>query len=561
MSERRIGVQFLEPLARLHPGVSREKVQAEFSLLCNQWLDRNQHQSNMKDFRIELKPLGRGKNRLTEFRAPLWLLMAIAGFVILIACSNLASLFLSRAAARAHEVGVRSALGASRTRLVRQLMTESLLLAGLGGVLGFTIGTWGSRGLIALAAPENVVRISTNLDWRVVVFAFSLIVASALLSGLAPALSTSRTHLNAALQTNRRSHTAGSEHRAAKAFIVAQLSVSLVLIAGASLLVRSFWNIYYQDWGYRRDRVLVMDLAFDPQTLAIGMSPTFRETLQQRLSALPGVISATFASEWPLGDLLGAGEVALPDQQQRSERAQFIQVSSHYFNTMDIPIVAGRPITEDDIRAARPVAVITQTAARRLFNSDSPVGSYLQVKNMGARSIIQIVGVAHDVRYRPREPAGVLVFWPIGQADYTNPSPSWFIRTEGDPAPLIQTIRPAVQEVDPRMRVGNVTPWRQVILSNIRHERMLAWIAGGLGMLALVLACVGLTIRGHLIRRPTAHTGNRNPVGVGRDSKSGVQVSSTGSNSAPCCGRRGRRRRCIHSGAMDEIDAVRTDSS
>ena len=166
-------------------------------------------------------------------------------------------------------------------------MTESLLLAGLGGVLGFSFGTCGSRGLIALATedPGTVsavgLRLSTNLDWRVLSFALLITIAAACLFGLAPALSISRKQVNTALQTNRRSHTSGSEHRAAKVFIIAQLSISLVLIAGASLLVRSFWNIFYQDWGYRRDRILAMNFASDPQSINIAVSPAFRESLHR----------------------------------------------------------------------------------------------------------------------------------------------------------------------------------------------------------------------------------------------------------------------------------------
>ena len=159
-------------------------------------------------------------------------------------------------------------------------------------------------------------------------FALFVTIATACLFALPPALSTSRAQLNTALQTNRRNHTGGTEHRAAKAFIIAQLSVSLVLIAGASLLVRSFWNIFYQDWGYRRDRILIMDLAYDPQTLTIELSPAFREALQQRLSAIPGIISAAFASEGPLGEMFWQRDVALPDwPPEESDRALFIQVS------------------------------------------------------------------------------------------------------------------------------------------------------------------------------------------------------------------------------------------
>jgi predicted permease len=513
-----VALSLIEPLARLRPDVPREKAQAGLNVICSHWLDQNKNRSSVKNFRVALKPLGHGKSRLNEFLGPLWLLMAIAGFVILIACCNLASLFLARAAARAHEVGVRMAIGASRIRMVRQLMTESLLLAGFGGVLGFSIGIWGSRGLIALASSGDELRLSANLDWRVLSFALFITIAAACLFGLAPAFFTSRAQLNTALQANRRSHTGITEHRAARAFIIAQLSISLVLIAGASLLVRSFWNIFYQDWGYRRDHILVMDFAGDPQTIGIGISPAFREALQQRLSAIPGVISAAFASEGPLGGLVNEGEVVSPARpSQESYHAQFIQVSSRYFETMDIPIIAGRPITEKDMKASQPVAVISQTAARKLFGAANPVGSYFIAKTFKAKSAIQIVGVAHDVRYHPRDSYGVVIFWPVGQGQYTNPSPPWFIRTQGDPMRLIQAIRLAVHEVNPNMRIGNLLSWKQLILSNVRHERMLAWIAGGLGLLALVLACVGLYgVISFGVQRRTQEIGIRLALGATR---------------------------------------------
>jgi predicted permease len=488
-----LGMDLIEPVARLRPDVPREKAQERLSGICNQQFNQNMHASSGKDFRIELQPLGRGKSRLKEFLGPLHLLMAIAGFVILIACCNLASLFLARAAAQAHEVGVRIAIGASRIRLVHQLMTESLLLAGLGGVLGFTLGAWGAGGMISLATSGEGLRLSASSDWRVIAFAAFITIAAACILGLAPALSTSRRQLNTALQANRRSHTGRTEHRAAKVFIIAQLSISLVLIAGALLLVRSFWNIYYQDWGYRRDRILIMDFAFDPETLMIQFSPAFRETLQQRLSAIPGVLSAAFASEGPLGGMVWNRDVALPDRPpQASDHARFIQVSSRYFETMDIPIIAGRSITEKDIRASQPVAVISQAAARKLFGAANPVGSYFSVgKNFQAKSATQIVGVAHDMYFSdPREPFGALIFQPKQQA--LPSTPVWYIRTEGDPMVLVHAIRSAVHEVNPDMRVGNLLPWGGVILSKIRYERMMAWIAGGLGLLALVLACVGL---------------------------------------------------------------------
>jgi predicted permease len=486
---------WLAPMARLRSDISRPAAQAALSILFDQLHDLTGHLKGASNFLLELKPIGHGKNRLEEFSKPLWLLMATAGFVILIACSNLASLFLARSAARTHEIGVRLATGASRSRLVRQLMTESLLLSSIGGVLGFAVGIWGARGLCTLVTSGKTLRVAANPDWRVGVFTALVTIGAACLFGLAPALSTARLQLNTALQKNSRIQTGGFEHRRAKAFVIAQLAISLILIAGASLLMRSFWNVLDQDWGYRQDGILVLDFAFDEPSFKAVLSPVFRETLLERLNAIHGVRSAAAAFEGPLRGVEQPGLVALPDRPSReTDQLKFSRVSPHIFETLDIHILAGRPITSQDTEQSQQVAVISQTAARKLFGAANPIGKFfVEEKQFRTESAIRIVGVFKDLHLvDPHEPFSALIFRPISQRPRFSSTPLWYIRTESDPARVMQAVRTTVRQMNWNASIRNLQPWSQMILSKIRKERMLAWIAGAFGSLALVLSCIGV---------------------------------------------------------------------
>ncbi len=486
---------WLSPMARLRPGISRSAAQAALSLLYDQLHNLTMHVKGASNFRLELKPIGHGQNRLEEFAKPLWLLMATAGFVILIACSNLASLFLARSAARTHEIGVRLATGASRSRLVCQLMTESLLLSSMGGVLGFAVGIWGSRGLCELVTFGQTLRISTNPDWRIAVFTALVTIGAACLFGLAPALSTSRLQPSTALQANSRIQTGEAEHRRAKVCVIAQLSISLILIAGASLLVRSFWNVLNHDWGYRRDGILVLDFAFDEATFKAVLSPVFRETLLQRLSAIHGVRSAAAAFEGPLRGVDQLGLVAMSDRPSHpTDQFKFSRISPHFFETLDIRIISGRPITSQDTEQSQQVAVISQTAARKLFGAANPVGRFFSdEKHFQAESAIEIVGVCKDLHLvDPHEPFKALIFRPVVQRPRFSSLPLWYIRTEGDPARVVREIRAVVRQMNWNANIRCLQFWSDIILSKVRKERILAWIAGAFGALGLALSCVGV---------------------------------------------------------------------
>ncbi len=488
-------VGWLKPMARLRPDVPRPAAQAALSALYDELHHLTLSIKGATDFHMELDPIGRGQNRLEEFSKPLRLLMATAGFVILIACFNLASLFLARSAARTHEIGVRMAIGASRSRLVRQLMTESLLLSAVGGVIGFTVGIWGSRVLAALATAGQPLRLSMNPDWRVAIFTALVTIVAACLFGLAPALSSAGMQLNTALQVNSRVLKGGFEHRRAKLFVVAQLSISLILIAGASLLVRSFWNVLYQDWGYQKNSMLVLNLAFDIPTIRASFSPVFQEALLQHLNSLHGIRSAAVASEGPLRGVEQPGEVSLPDRPSMAlDQFYYSRVSPRFFETLDIDIIAGRPIMDEDISQSQPVAVISETAAKKLFGPEDPIGKFASSdKVFRAESAFQIVGVSHDLHLAdPHMPFSPVIFRPIFQNPHYSTTPLWYIRIDGHPAQVMPEIRSAVRQVDPNVTVESIDPWSELVLSKIRTERMLAWIAGGFGILSLVLSCVGV---------------------------------------------------------------------
>lgn len=510
---------WIEPLARLRPGVRREQAQAELNVLYAVSRHLTLRRGGAVDFRVELKPIGNGRNRFETLSSPLRLLMGIAGFVILIACCNLAGLFLARSAARTHEMGVRLATGATRSRLVRQMLTESLMLAAIGGSIGFLLGTWGSRGLVALATTGSVLRLYPNVDSRVVLFAASLTIASACLFGLAPICSGARKTLNSALSAGLRTHTGRFEHRLARGFVVAQLSISLVLVAGGLLLVRSFWNLFNQDWGYEKSHILEIDFAFEPDVIGKLHSEDYRRLLLGKLSAIPGVFSAAAASEGPLAGVRQDGKFSTLERPAHSgDKLYYVQVSSRYFETMTIPILSGRPITEQDMHRSAQVAVISETAAKKFFGDANPIGrSFTNGDYFVSAAAIRVVGIARDLHHQdPREPFLPLVFRPLNQGRFVSP-PSWFVRTHDDPASTIPAVRAAVKELDHNLHIDRVHPWKEVIVSKVREERMLAWIAGGFGVLALVLACVGIYgVVSFGVNRRTRETGVKLALGATR---------------------------------------------
>ena len=486
------------PMARLRADVPMSRAQAELDALFNQLKPFTIRSKETKHHRLALVPAPQGKGALhEEFGAALWILMAIVAILALIACCNLANLLLAKATARSHEIGVRLALGASRARLVRQLLTESLVLALLGGGLAVALAHTTAGALVSLATIGQDVILTVDPDWRVFSFTATVSFIAVLVFGLVPALAATRVEIRSTLQGGHRTHTGSRpRHLTSNMFVVAQITLCLMLVAGASLLTRSFWKMTNQDFGYRPDRVMTAYLHFDDSQQQLWKtlhSAPFRDALYQRVRAMPGIRNASLSMGGPLFFLSDTRPLALPNRLPRQgEEVSVVRVYPNYFDTMGIPILAGRPTTDDDRRGAPRVAVISETTARMFFGSENPLGKTFAFRQFDAARAIEIVGIARDVRYmEPREEFKSLVFVPMEQINAFS-VPEIVISADGNPTRFAEPVRQAVTELVPGLDVWGTKTLSETILVRLRRERLLAWLSTAFGVLALILACGGL---------------------------------------------------------------------
>lgn len=466
-------------------------------------------------FKLEALPAVSGFSSLRRrYETPLWLLLSASAFVLFIACANLANLIVARATARQREMAVRLALGASRGRLIRQLVAENVLLAFLGTLSGGLLAQFLSRALMSFLATQNAPwSLDLALDGRVLAFTAGLAVLTCLLFGLAPAIQATRTSPGEAMKSASRGTTAARGGlRLRRALVVTQVALSLVLVVGALLFVRTLRNLQTVDAGFDREHVLITHLDLSPLRLAADRRVSYEKEMLERLRAIPGVTSAAETSVVPMGGSFWNDNLNIPGSSVQRELANFSSVSSGYFRALSIPMLAGRDFGDADTPTSPRVAIVTETFVRKFLQGGNPLGrSFGIVRESGKPDrLFEIVGLVKDTKYAElREDYMPIVYVASSQVrESADTDLHVLLRSPLPTGDLVAAVKRSVAEASPSI-VLQFRDFETMIREGLLRERLMATLSGFFGLLAAVLAMLGLygVISYMVVRR-------RNEIGV-----------------------------------------------
>ncbi len=492
----------LNIMGRLKPGVSREQAQSVLDIAFHRFVTAEWTPDKRDQVpHLQLAAASQGVNNLREaYSRPLYLLMAVVGLVLLIACANLATLLLARATARHKEISVRLAIGASRGRLIRQLLTESMLLSAIGGVLGLLFTRWGTQGLLALMSHgENQMILDVKPDWKVLLFTLAASVLTGILFGLAPALRAARVDLAPAMKESAGNISEGRRgHFLGESLVVAQISASLVLMIGAGLFVRTLENFERKDLGFDQKNLLTFGV--DPTRAGYKGNRllNFYQQLLERVQALPGVQSATLIENVPLSNWSNNGDITIEGSKQNvpNNHLRWFVVGADFFRTMGIPLIAGRGIQGSDTVTAPRVAVVDETFVRTYLGDAYPIGQrfYLGTDaKPDPKFEFEIIGVVKkaeltDIHAEPI-PKGYMSY-----AQFPEEIGTLYFqaRTAGNPAGLVPEVRDAVHQMNSDLPLMDVSTQTQLTAEVLTQERTFAHLSSFFGLVALLLATIGL---------------------------------------------------------------------
>jgi len=517
------GEWWVEPWGRLKPGVTPQQATAALSLALRQLVTAELAPGPEQIPSIELRAGDKGLRDLrAEFSRPLFILMSVVGLVLLIACANVANLLLARAAARRKETAVRMALGAGRQRLIRQLLTESFLLAAVGGALGFAVASRGGELLLYLASStEGPPVLDVHPDARVLAFCTAISLLTGLVFGLAPALRATRLDVSPVLKAGLGGGSGSSRWMLGKALVAVQVALSLLVLLGASMFVRSLQKLNSIDLGFKRENLLLFGVDGTLSGYKDEGLGSLYQRIQERLRAIPGVRSVSLSRHSLVGDGSSQSGMDIPGYRKRpSERLVVYRnsVGPDFFETMGIPILLGRGITDRDNQTAPKVVVINEALAHRYFPNESPLGKRLAWHEKDA----EVVGVAGNAKYYDlRQEVQPTVFEPylqfgIGRMVFA-------LRTLADPASIVRDVRVAIASVDRNLPLYNVRTQVQQINSALIQERFFAELTSCFGGLALLLASIGLYgVMSYTVAGRTGEIGIRMALGAAKADITGM---------------------------------------
>lgn len=526
---------WLDVIARLNDGWNFERANAQLSSIASgifaTTLPPEYDAAARKDylrFGLKAEPAATGVSELrAQYADPLRVLLAISALILLLACTNLANLMLARAGARQREIALRLALGASRHRLIRQLLTENIFLALVGATVGLGLAQVIGMVLVAfIGNSENPVFLPLYPDMRVLLFTLGIALLTCLFFGLAPAIRAGRIDPGMVMKMNSRGITGGRQRfLLRRGLIVSQVALSFVLLVAALMFVQTFRNLVTLNPGFQRDGVLVADFDFSALHIADQNRADYKRELLRNVRNVPGVISAAELAIIPLNGDGWNDFIDIPDRGISRKLVYFNAVSSGYFQTLRIPLLAGRDFTDSDTTTSSPVAIVNERFARTCLGTTDPIGKTFRVRQDGGKPdrIYQIVGLAGDTRYRDihDEPTPIIFVSPYQRADVGTDS-TLVVRSSETPASLILSLIDVAAKNSPEI-VLNCSILRTSILERLTRERLMATLSGVYGALATVLAMVGIYgIISYMVIRRSSEMGLRIALGAQRTKVVGI---------------------------------------
>lgn len=485
-------------MGRMKSGVAASTAEASLNVALNAAVRSTMPvEKDSQIPRLLLHDGSRGQNPNTEgFQKPVSVLMVLAGLVLLLACANLANLLLARAGARKRETSTRLALGAGRSRILRQMMTESLLLSLMGGAGGLLLA-WTVRGAIPrlLSNTWAPPAFSATFNWPIFAFAAGISVATGILFGLAPAWQATHVEVNPSLKDSGQTATHRRRGLKGKTIVTVQIALSMMLLVGAGLFVRSLMQLARTPLGFQPHNLLLFNIELPEKIYPKAASILLLQRLEEKFSAVPGVLNASLTRE-PLISGSASNSAFIPEGQQRKAEgnpsALVNRVGTHFFETFGIPILAGRGLNASDTQTSRKVAVVNESTQKAFYPNVNPVGRTFQTGGHHPVTI-QIVGVCGDAKYyRIRKSVEPTYYTPYDQQDDGMHEATFAISTKLDVHGLLPSLRDAMRQVDPNLPMLDVRTQDEQVAANVRQERIFATLTSAFGVLALVLASVGI---------------------------------------------------------------------